>query len=58
MAVSRQSPAISKEGVLDPKPVVSCNNGAGFYLGVSTRYTGKHMKIPTYLTEPQGKIKT
>ncbi len=28
MAVSRQSSAISKEGVLDPKPV-ACNNGAG-----------------------------
>ena len=28
MAISRQSSAISKEGVLDPKPV-ACNNGAG-----------------------------
>ncbi len=40
---------ISKEGVLDPKPV-ACNNGAGG----STLYNAMY---PIHLTEPQGIIK-
>ena len=46
MTVSRQSSAVSKEGVLDSKPVVSCNNGAGFLLGCFPKIYGKAHEDP------------
>ena len=45
MAVSRQSPMISKEGVLAPKPV-ACNNGTGFLLGCFPKIYGKAHEDP------------